>query len=55
MDEIQKTEMRNYAMAAGFFVLAVQYLLMLIAPFSGIEMSALSTMIDPVSMITAVI
>ncbi len=32
MDEIQKTEMRNYTMAAGFFVIAMQYLLMIMMP-----------------------
>ncbi len=37
MDEIAKTEMRNYTMAAGFFVIAAQFLLQFTGLFAGIQ------------------
>ncbi len=46
MDEIQKTEMRNYAMSAGFFIIAFQALLFAMMPVSGIEPAAFTVIAD---------
>ncbi len=53
MDEIQKTEMRNYAMAAGFFVIATQFFLQLAATFLGEDMYLMFSIMDLTGVITA--
>ncbi len=48
MDEIQKSEMRNYALSAGFFIVAAQALLMLILPYAHLGRDAAFSLMDSV-------
>lgn len=54
MDEIQKTEMRNYSMAAGFFIIAAQFLFLMIYGISGMSDAAL-TLIDEIYKVSAIL
>lgn len=54
MDEIQKTEMRNYAMAAGFFVLAAAFIVRVVGKIS-LAQAEYETAVDSVSLISALI